>query len=367
MARPNRRAALLDILSAESAPTEKESLWDALVQRIRQGRVLPILSNSVRCDHIFDLDATTAGGPPLPSDELLAASWARRLGYPFPNGQKVARIAGYNRVVNCRDAEQAKTQYLAFLKRSLLALARQLDPDVEETVEELLAQVDELSFADLVTELDYPRFASDDEDSLRLLARLPLPIYVTTSPHDFMERALRSEGRENFRTQICFWQDDPVSVQPEHRADPTYVPTPEEPVVYYLFGHEAYPSTLVLSEDDHLDFLVKIAQYTSDTQHPIIPLYLRSALANSSLLLLGYRLQNWDFRILFRMLIRIQQRQRQVFSMALQLEPAQQEGIADADDARHYLDQYFKLSDFDVVWNDTDSFVGRLWKEWHRA
>ena len=60
---------------------------------------------------------------------------------------------------------------------------------------DLREQRDSLSFSAIASQLGYPKYASADDDPLRLLARLPLSIYITTSGHDFMERALADEGR----------------------------------------------------------------------------------------------------------------------------------------------------------------------------
>lgn len=365
MNRPNRRAALLDLLDAEPSPAPQDAFWGDLVQRIRQGRLIPLISHSVRGDHIFNVGGTAGAGPPRSSEEDLAIYWARLLRYPYASADTLARVAQYN-LIHSRDTEQAKNRYLQFLKETLLRLAEQLDPDAAESIDELRQQLDELAFSDIVTDLDYPRFDTHDSDSLRLLARLPLPIYITTSPHNFMERALRAEGRERFRTQICMWRGESLQLAPEHRPDPDYIPTPEEPLVYYLYGHESYPSTMVISEDDYLDFIIRIAQ-PIDSARPVIPLYLRQALANSSLMLLGYRLHDWEFRVLFRGLIHSQNIQRRFFSLAIQLDPEHQDTIADAEAARIYLREYFKQARFEVTWSDVDSFVHRLWKEWQAA
>jgi hypothetical protein len=51
----------------------------------------------------------------------------------------------------------------------------------------------------------------------------------------------------------------------------------------------------VLTEDDYLDFLVKVSW-----DNTVIPPRIAEALTDSSLLLLGYHLQDWDFRVMFR-------------------------------------------------------------------
>ncbi len=383
MGRSRRSNALINLLKHQQAPDSEKSYWDDLNRRIRKGKVIPIISNTVYGDPIFALNSSQDGSDtreqadgavsnnddisePLPTvDEQLAMLWSANLNYPFPDNNRLARVAQFNHITS-DDSEQAKTRYLAFLKQTLLALANSSDPDAADIVEELQNQVDELSFSDIVSELDYPRFETEDENSLRLLARLnTLPIYVTTSYYDFMERALRAEGRQP-RTQICFWRGMPSGVLDEHMPQKEYVPTAENPVVYHLHGYERYPTTLVLSEDDYTDFLVSVSQ-PIDPNAPIIPVYLLSALAESMLLLLGYRLQDWDFRALFRGIITAQKRIDSLFSLAIQLTPGPEDGVIDSQTAQRYLEEYFDSSRFKVEWGEPADFVKRLWDEWNKV
>ena len=39
-----------------------------------------------------------------------------------------------------------------------------------------------------------------------------------------------------------------------------FVPTPANPLVYHLHGHLEMPQSLVLTEDDYLEFLVRISR-----------------------------------------------------------------------------------------------------------
>jgi hypothetical protein len=239
-------------------------------------------------------------------------------------------------------------------------MAESLDENAHDLVAELRTQLNERTFTDLASDLGYPYYAQASDDPVRLLARLNLPIYVTTSYYDFMERALRAEGREP-HTEICFWHPDMAPDRP--KSD--FIPSPEKPVVYHLHGYEEEPITLVLSEDDYLDFLMGIAQDT-DVVSRVIPLYLRTALAQSTLLLLGYRIQDWDFRTLFRGLITAKTSPLRDFSLALQLKLSEQEGVTDPDEAQKYLEEYFRSTKFNVIWNDADSFVHELWQRWNQ-
>jgi hypothetical protein len=247
-----------------------------------------------------------------------------------------------------------------FLKTSLLAIAGE-DPDYGDVVTGLTDQIREVSFSEIVRQLDYPRYPETIVDPIRLLARFPLPIYITTGQSDFMERALKAENRKP-RTQVCFWSGNISNILEEHRPDPNFNPSVKHPLVYHLYGLENYPQTLVLSEDDYINFLVATVENT-DTQNPIIPLNLRKALGESQLLLLGYRLYNWDFRVLFRFLLKFRSSEISPRGMVIQLKQREQE-LAKTEKALSYLGRYFDQKKFDIEWNDTEAFIQKLWREW---
>jgi len=348
----------------------QDSYWTDLNLRIKDGEVIPVISNSVRNDRIFDIgydyNAGLAKEDPhvgeLTIDEELAEEWAEEIRYPMPDKRQLARVAVYNRIES-DDDEQAKRKYLRFLKEYMLDIAED-DEDVSGLVGELRDQMHTLSFSEIACQLDYPRFEDvHAEDPLRLLARLPLAVYVTTSYYDFLERALQAESRTP-RTQICFLFGEPMDVAPKHRPDPDIVLTPKEPLVYHLHGFERYPESLVLSEDDYLDFLARVSEESRDSKAPFIPLYLSAALAESSLILLGYRLHDWDFRVLFRGLIKAKHDALRKFSLAIQLDPVEQRGVVNAHEARNYLEKYFEPSKFRVEWDNTDDFIRKLYRKW---
>lgn len=371
--RPNRGNLLAARLKERIKPVgpPQDDYWEEINRRIKEHKIIPILANSVRNDLIFNLetgDETGEESLPRPEagaektiGETLAEIWAESLGYPLNDNSNLARVAMYNRVKS-QDTEEAKIKYLAFVKEALLQLAGS-DPQAADVVAELQSQVRELGFADLAQELGYPRFTKPEQDSLRLLARLPLSIYVTTSYYDFLERAIRLEGRKPV-TQVCFWSRDTTNILPEHIPDPNFIPTPETPLVYHLFGLERYPRSLVLSEDDYLDFLVEVTG-DNDARNPFIPLRLREALAESSLILLGYRLQDWDFRILFRGIINSRFSNLRPFGLIIQIKP-EDTGIVNVQEVRRYLTEYFEPAQFKVEWNSADEFIRRMWEEWNQ-
>jgi len=114
-----------------------DEYWDDLIRRLDTGNVIPIISNSLRCDRIFDIDGEPEQEPTTERDidgvgstapsptasEVLAEIWAKKLGYPFPDRNRLASVAQYNLFEKC-DAmpERAKAEYLAFLRSTLLSL-----------------------------------------------------------------------------------------------------------------------------------------------------------------------------------------------------------------------------------------------------
>ena len=66
-------------------------------------------------------------------------------------------------------------------------------------------------------------------------------------------------------------------------------PSKEQPLVYHLHGFDQYPESLVLTEDDYLEFLVAISSDKGRNTDPV-PKPVREALVESSLLLLGHSL-----------------------------------------------------------------------------
>jgi len=362
MNRPSRGSMLAELLKPKAPIGDKEGLAD-IFRRIKDGTVIPFVGNGLRNDRIFDwwfdaemVDKQDGDEPKLSVDESLSLVWADYLEYPLVDTTNLARVALYNRV-RSKDDEEAKVNYLQFLKRILL-LAAKTDDQVKDQVPGLEQQINQRTFSDLVEELDYPHFPPDKDDPLRCLARMPLPIYLTTSYYDFLERALEVENRPP-RTQICFWAGEPVNLEPEHQTQHDMEPTVNNPVVFHMFGWERYPATLVLSEGDYLDFLLRTTQDT-DTRNPIIPLYLRAAIKASSLILMGYRLQDWDFKVLFRL---IRESPLRPYSLLVQLSPDQIARNLKSSEARQYLEDYFR-GIFTIRWSETEDFVYQLCAEY---
>lgn len=329
---------------------------ESILQNISKGCVIPVISSSFRIEQIFH-ELAEEGGPKI--IEELVTQWARFIQYPMPDSSKLAQVAQYY-FVQQNDDPSARTEMLNFLKKFLWTMANTeiKDPALAAG---LRNRIEAMRFSDLVEALDYPKFPDGTEDPLRLLARFPLPYYITTSQSDFLERALEAEGKTP-RTQICFWSGEMANIRKEHRTiTGEFNESPTNPVVYHLYGLEDYPQTLVLSEDDYINFLISMAEDTNNL-NPKIPLYLRKAVGGSQLVLIGFRLSDWDFRVLFRLMMKFRIDGFSPRGMLIQLQD--KENDASHANAIEYLKRYFGRKSFDIEWSDSAHFVQELWNEW---
>lgn len=320
---------------------EKKSWKETIVDRIHLGKVMPILSNVITDDLVFG------------SHQDIVEGWADYTDYPRNDRQTLARMTQYQSVMLKADPEiraddvYIKETYLDFLQKAVCSIA---DEDLLEDLEED-ANRDTLAFSEVAERLDFPRLDNGRQNPLYLLADLPLPIYLTTSYHTFLEMALMKAGKQP-RTEICYWNTRLHSIPSVFDTEPTYQPAVQEPLVYHLHGLDRHPGSLVLTEDDHLDLMVSVSQDWDG-----IPLPVRQALADSSLVLLGYKLREWDFRVLFRGMIKTSIDQRRPKSVAIQLQGEEEE--------RNYLENYLdQEGEFEVYWGDVQSFTQELWQGW---
>jgi hypothetical protein len=206
---------------------------------------------------------------------------------------------------------------------------------------------------DLITEV-WNHMHPGQADPFEVLADLPLPLYVTTQPMTLLATALRSKGKEP-RIELARWNSSsPPSI---FDADPDYEPSPEEPLVFHIFGSLQEPGSVVLREDDYFEFL-RVTGRESDA----IPEVVRSAFADSALLFLGFRMEDWDFRVLFHSIMSQEggRRLEQHSHVAAQIDP--EEGLTlEPEGARRYFESYFrKPHDVSVFWGSVETFLTEL-------
>jgi hypothetical protein len=294
---------------SDAAPVSSlsEGDWDSLIFRIKNSQCTPFLGAGMSSEKI-----------PLGSQIARQLALNPLYNYPMSDTGDLIKVAQY--IALTVDAARPK---------------------------ELVAKI--------IKEAGYPDFQKPDEPHMAL-ASLPLPLYMTTNYDDFMYRALRNAGKEP-RFFINRWNDDEQSPagQPidAEIGGPDINPTEAKPAVYYFHGHIDYLDSMVLTEDDYLDFLVRTSR-----DQTLIPPRIQEAIGGTSLLFIGYSLNDTNFRVIFRGLVE-KQRSRKI-SVTVQIHPGEPRVV-------NYLTEYFRSSGIRVYWSTAREFVNELKRRWEAA
>jgi hypothetical protein len=240
---------------------------------------------------------------------------------------------------------------MSHLRRTLLQRYR------SELSPELLRE--DASLEDLIAGAWEVRHRREDVDPYSVLAQLPAPVYVTTQPSRLLSRALTDAGRKP-EAELCRWHEDADWPESVFDREPGYRPTAERPLVFHLLGVFDEPDSLVLTEDDYFDFLIGVTR-----NQDLVPKVVRRRLSDSALMFLGFRIDEWDFRVLYRSLMNTEgERRRARYShVAVQIDPEEGATI-DAGRARTYLENYFQSARVSLYWGSTEHFVKSLRSEW---
>jgi hypothetical protein len=196
-----------------------------------------------------------------------------------------------------------------------------------------------------------------------VMAQMPCKVYVTAQATPLLTEALKEQGKDPV-VDFCRWNSDvDPSDWPESplEADRDYVPSIDRPLVFHILGLLDYPDSIVIAEDEYFDFLAEVAR-----DRGLIPGPVREALADSTLLFLGFGLDDWDVRVLMRSLISPQSARRlgQFQHVAAQVDV---EGADSVDDARRYIEMYFqrfRVPSIDIYWSTVEEFSRQLALRW---
>jgi hypothetical protein len=306
--------------------------WPAIVRSISRGQATPIIGTT--------LDEKIIG-----QTNALATRWAERYHFPLAPHEceelhDVAQYLAVNQAPSFPHEELVDE-----LRR---ALAHRFADDLAEGAE----QADVYDLLAVVSEIQRER---NPLDPYKMLAAQPFPIYVTTAYHSLLSEALRAAGKEPM-VEFCRWTPDLEKTPTIYDDEPRYLPSPQRPLVFHLFGILAEPGSLVLTEDDHFDFLLRVARVPD-----LVPLAVREAIADTALLLLGYRIDGWDFRVLYRSLLQQEGKSRRskYANIAGQVSPDEDYFLLPTQ-ARRYFERYFDANDISIFWGSVDDFTREL-------
>jgi hypothetical protein len=306
--------------------------WPVLLRHIRKQRSTPILGPGL-------------AAPLIGSPKEIARRWSDSYNFPLePHAQddlpQVAQFLAVNQGERLFPHEELEE----FLRNEMLRLYRDDMPaDIQQ------AKVDQM-----MGYIGAQQRSRSPTSPYAVLASLPFPIYINTTPDNLITQALIAAGKEP-QEVFCPWN----SYLERHMERYDDEPDPQTPLVYQLFGRINEPETLVLTEDDYFDFLIG---FTGNKD--MIPEIVRRVFADSALLFLGFRMDDWDFKVLFRSIMSMQggSRRRDYTNIAVQIDP--EEGVViNTDGARRYLQSYFQEADISIYWGSVQDFCQELYNK----
>jgi len=313
---------------------EPSDLLRSLMTHISTGNLTPILG--------LGMTDSLVG----PRRDLMG-EWARSFEFPMVefSYSDLAHVAQFVAVMS--DETTLRTSLVNYIRDQLIARHPGLESrPPSSSVEELLGAAWENARATATA------------DPHMVVASLPCSIFITAHPANLLTKALEAAGKQPV-VDVCRWRPG-IYDWPEspYAADPHYAPSIERPLVFHIFGNVAVPESLVLTEDDYLGYLLSVTEDKS-----LIPLPVRGALADSSLLLLGLGLDDWDARVLLLTLINREgaYKLQRYTHVAAQVVPSQ--NVTSPARARRYLERYFsKVSrpSIDIYWGTVDAFASDL-------
>ncbi len=311
---------------------DSSTFWTTLVQQIKKRRCTPIVGPRVY-------------GALLPSPAEIAQQWARQHKYPFACGSDMARVAQY--LATMRGESFPRYEWLDMLKSEL----------VQRLPEALRPAGDFETLTALIEAVGWPALSATNPNEIHsVLAQLNLPLYLTTNPDSLLTEALKARGRTP-RREVCRWTAELDEIESTLGAD--YVPTPEQPMVYHLFGSDEYADSLILSEDDYFKFLVHTSTSSKRISNAVDGVF-----STTSLMFVGYSLYDWEFRTLMHRLVANRDIRRKFTHVAVQLEMADVALGANLAEVQNFLRKYFEQTAIDVYWGTTAQFIAELREQW---
>jgi hypothetical protein len=317
--------------------------WPAVLRQIQNRHWTPIIGPGLT-DSL------------LGSRREIAQRWAETFHFPMApyNREYLPQVAQFL-AINQRASTFPQNELISYLRSDLLARYRDELPD------ELHECKADESFADhlsrLISTIGAQRRKRNPAEPFAVLARLSLPIYITAAQNDLITDALRDIGKEP-HVDFCRWNDELLSLP---AIEPDFRPDPQHPLVYHLFGRLTHPESLVITEDNYFDFLIGMKK-----NKDFIPAVVKRALADSGLVFLGFQLDDWNFRVMFRAIMDQEGgrgRRAMYAHVAAQIDP--EEGrIIEPRAARAYLESYFTESAISIYWGSPDDFARDLLKRW---
>lgn len=304
--------------------------WDDILGFLKKKACVPIIGPDV-AEHIFG------------TSRSLASQLAEKKHFPMEhhNQTDLAKVA----------------QFIAFHPSRKAA-----ENAVEEAISAALkrTQGSDIVMSRVLDDIAARGFQQDD-DPLTIAAKLDAKVFLDASGNSLFASYLRQAGKIPYEIDLS-WRDER---RDEAKEPELPEPSVDRPLLYYVFGQakmfdkpemQKRPDTWALTEDDLFDYLIKTSRYK------LVPGVIKEALVTGSILFLGFALDDWKFRILFRQIMSIEgiASAREFNHAGVQFEPG--EGMfADSKMVKKYLQDYFtKAINLDLFWGSSTDFLRAL-------
>jgi hypothetical protein len=292
--------------------------------------------------------------PLLGSMQDIAESWAQKFNYPLSVFERdsLAKVAQFLYGI------KNKKTVVKTLEESITA---DIQEDFKHVLPEHLHAPNKASAAELISAIGAARRMGNLYDAYNILARLPAKIYITTNLNNLLAEALIDAGKHP-RVMVCPWNNYTVRLYlQESDQFKNYEPDIDNPLVFHMFGRLGGPKdweSLVLTEDDYFDFLLGYSRHASQ----LMPKVVKEALSTSAWLFVGFQMEDWGFRVLFRSILSQEGIgvSDNIKHVAAQFVP--EEGrVTDSDGAQRYLEKYFgKQPPINLYWGSAEEFLKEL-------
>ncbi|GAA4573694.1 SIR2 family NAD-dependent protein deacylase [Planotetraspora kaengkrachanensis] len=282
--------------------------WERLLDQLRHGDCTPFLGAG-------------ACGRSLPTGSQLSEKLAAKYHYPFPDRYDLTRVTQYMTMRFSDDAVYVKT----LVRRELEEMAGPL-PDF-----------------------------SDPLEPHALLAEFPISAFLTTNYDNFLMQALKQAGKDP-QAAICPWNAGIDRNNGPFSSAAGWSPQPEAPLVYHLHGAIEQPHSIVVTEDDYLEFVTSLA-----ADRAILPPSIQAALTTKPLLFIGYGLRDTTFRQLFKGLLSAVPEINRRSHVSVQRRPRDDGIDEDVEQPTiEYLSNFYRRWRISIYWGTLDEFMIEL-------
>jgi hypothetical protein len=342
------------------ASVSEQNFWHSILGAISSKRCTPVLGSGL-------LDSL------LGSPRQIARDWAEKTGFPLaPHEQEqLPQVMQY--VSTKPDAVAPVDELVRYLVSQVrLRHAARLPVDLlQADLNDMDAKEQAALLDQLISAAGRQHRQADPLDPHRILARLPVKVYISTTPDRLLEDALEEEWPDKPRKEpvsLYFCWNARLREKNRLLANEIHAlsPTVKKPLVYHLFGRFTEPASLVLAEDDYFDFLMWI---NNPSNTVLLPQILDDEWVQNSMLFLGFQTSDWNFRMLFRSILNEQRRSLRLSakaydSLAVQLQPG--DDHLQPERARKFLENSYTRQSFNLYWGSPAEFLKELNDHWSK-